>query len=61
MLPGGKCILRLRKLEMRSPVIAAMEIIAPAPAPMPVNGVAAVVNTSDAITPRIVFDRPKRG
>jgi len=57
----GSFILRFKKLEKRSPVMAIIATTTPIFHSSPINGANAVVNMIENKIPRIVFEDPKRG
>ena len=57
----GRFILRFKKLEKRSPVMAINATTTPIFHSSPINGANAVVIMVENKIPRIVFEGPKRG
>jgi hypothetical protein len=57
----GRFILRFKKLEKRSPVMAIIATTTPIFHSSPINGANAVVVMVENTIPRIVFEGPKRG
>ena len=56
----GNCIRRFKKLEKRSPDIAAPPISAPILYPSPTNRAPIAVTSTERSTPRTVFDAPNK-
>ena len=61
LLLGGSFIRRFKKLEKRSPAIAALPINAPVLHPRPVKSAPITVANIERIMPRMVFDAPNKG